>query len=221
VGPYLSKTDVEVAYEKKFKAIQRLCCARKAGDSEIVLNANNRSRSRSFALNSSHNYTQLLRPLGQALESLQMQSFSLRMDGDAVIVCGRKHRDQPVDKLSRRGFWQLLRSSQPAEIEEDETIELRYTPEQLNHMDEEGRSKRGDLSSPNAHSVSQVVRAVGALVDQKQARLLSVRKDEQKIEIEYESPLKGRVTEEFTAATLYEFWVRMYLKRSSRIEETK
>ena len=172
-------------------------------------------------MNSSHNYTQLLRPVGQALESLQMQSFALTMDGDAVIVYGRKHRDQPVDKLSPRGFWQLLRSSQPAEIEEHETIELRYTPEQLSHMDEEGRSKRGDLSSPNAHSVSQVVRAVGALVDQKQARLLSVRKDEQKIEIEYESPLKGRVTEEFTAATLYEFWVRMYLKRSSRIEETK
>jgi hypothetical protein len=62
---------------------------------------------------------------------------------------------------------------------------------------------------------------VGAFVDQKQARLISVRKDEQKIEIEYESPLKGRIAEEFTAATLYEFWVRMYLKRSSRLEEIK
>jgi hypothetical protein len=150
-----------------------------------------------------------------------MQSFSLTMDGDAVVIRGRKHRDQPVDKLSPRGFWQRFRSSQPAEIKEQETVELRYTPEQLSHMDEEGRSKRGDLTSANAHSVSQVVRAVGALVDQKQARLLSVRKDEQTIEIEYELPLKGRITEEFTVATLYEFWVRMYLKRSSRIEESK
>jgi hypothetical protein len=150
-----------------------------------------------------------------------MQSFSLTMDGDAVLVRGHKHRDQAIDRSSSRGFWRLLRSSRTPEVDEQETVELRYTPEQLRHMDEEGRSKRGDLSSPNAHSVSQVVRAVGALVDQKQARLLSVRKGEQKIEIEYESPLKGRVTEEFTAATLYEFWVRMYLKRSSRIEETK
>ena len=150
-----------------------------------------------------------------------MQSFSLTMDGDAVVVRGRKHRDQPVKKLSPRGLWQLLRFSQPAEIEEQETIELRYSPEQLSHMDDEGRSKRGDLSSPNAHSVSQVVRAVGALVDQKQARLLSLHKDEQKIEIEYESALKGRITEEFTAATLYEFWVRMYLKRSNRLDEIK
>ena len=172
-------------------------------------------------MNSSHNYTQLLRPVGQALESLQMQSFALTMDGDAVVVRGRKRRDQPVEKLSPRGFWQLLRPTQPAEIDEQETVELRYTPEQLNHMDEEGRSKRGDLSSPNAHSVSQVVRAVGALVDQKQARLLSLRKDDQKIEIEYESALKGRITEEFTPATLYEFWVRMYLKRSKRLDQSK
>jgi hypothetical protein len=172
-------------------------------------------------VNSSHSYTQLLRPVGQALESLRMQSFSLTMDGDDVVVRGRKHRDQQVDKVSTRGFWQLLRSSQRAEIDEQEAVELRYTPEQLNHMDEEGRSKRGDLSNPNAHSVSQIVRAVGAVVDQKQARLISVRKDEHKIEIEYESPLKGRITEEFTAATLYEFWVRMYLKRSSRLAQSK
>jgi hypothetical protein len=150
-----------------------------------------------------------------------MQSFSLTMEGDDVVVRGHKHRDQPVDKLSPRGFWQLLRSSRTAEIDEREAVELRYTPEQLSHMDKEGRSKRGELSSPNAHSVSQVLRAVGAFVDQKQARLISVHKDEQKIEIEYESSPKGRITEEFTAATLYEFWVRMYLKRRSRLEETK
>jgi hypothetical protein len=164
----------------------------------------------------------LLRPVGQALESLQMQSFSLTMEGDAVVVRGRKRRDQSVDKLSSRGFWQLLRSSRTAEADEWEAVELRYTPEQLTHMDDEGRSKRGaDLSSPNAHSLSHIVRAVGDFVDQRQARLLSVRKDEQNIEIEYEMPGKGRVTEDFTVATLYEYWVRMYLKRSSRLDQSK
>jgi hypothetical protein len=88
-------------------------------------------------------------------------------------------------------------------------------------MDDEGRSKRGNLGSPDAHSASQIVRAVGAYVDQKQARLMSVRKDEEKIEIEYESPLRGKVTDDFTVATLYEYWVRMYLKRSNRLEQSK
>jgi hypothetical protein len=150
-----------------------------------------------------------------------MESFSLTMEGDTVIVRGRKHRDQAVNNLSQRGFWQLFRSTRHAEVDEWESVELRYTPEQLSHMDDEGRSKRGNLGSPDAHSASQIVRAVGALVDQKQARLLSVRKDEEKIEIEYESSLKGTVTEDFTVATLYEYWVRMYLKRSNRLEQNR
>jgi hypothetical protein len=150
-----------------------------------------------------------------------MKSFSLTMEGDTVIVRGRKHRDQRVDNLAQRGFWQLFRSNRTAEVGEWESVELRYTPEQLSHMDDEGRSKRGNLGSPDAHSASQIVRAVGALVDQKQARLMSVHKDQEKIEIEYESTLKGRVTEDFTVATLYEYWVRMYLKRSSRLNQNR
>ena len=150
-----------------------------------------------------------------------MESFCLTMEGDTVIVRGRKRKDQAVDNLSRRGFWQLLRSNRTAEVDEWESVELRYTPEQLSHMDDEGRSKRGNLGNPDAHSASQIVRAVGALVDQKEARLMSVRKDEEKIEIEYESPLKGRVNEDFTVATLYEYWVKMYLKRSNRIEQSR
>jgi hypothetical protein len=150
-----------------------------------------------------------------------MESFSLAMEGDTVIVRGRKHRDQAVDNLSRRGFWQLFRSNRTAEVGEWESVELRYTPEQLSHMDDEGRSKRGNSGSPDAHSASQIVRAVGALVDQKEARLMSVRKDQEKIDIEYETPLKGRVTEDFTVATLYEYWVRMYLKRSNRSEHSR
>jgi hypothetical protein len=150
-----------------------------------------------------------------------MESFSLTMEGETVIVRGRKHRDQAVSNLSQRGFWQLFRSSRAAELDEWESVELRYTPEQLSHMDDEGRSKRGNFGSPDAHSASQIVRAVGAFVDQKQARLVSVRKDEEKIEIKYESPVKGTLNEDFTVATLYEYWVRMYLKRSNRLEQSK
>jgi hypothetical protein len=150
-----------------------------------------------------------------------MESFSLTIEGETVVVRGRKHRDQTVGDLSPRGFWQLFRSNRTADVDKWEVVELRYTPEQLSHMDDEGRSKRGNLGSPDAHSASQIVRAVGAYVDQKQARLMSVRKDEEKIEIEYESPLKGKVADDFTVATLYEYWVRMYLKRSNRLEQSK
>jgi hypothetical protein len=174
----------------------------------------------SSVLDSSRSYTQLLRPVGQALESLRMESFSLTIEGDFVSVQGRKRREQPVEKLFPRGFWQLFRSP-PQELDAWESIELRYTPDQLSLMDDEGRTKRGTRGKPDAHSLSQIIRAVGAIVDQKQGRLISVRKDGQKIEIQYESALEHRVNEEFTASSLYDYWVRMYLKRSNRVEPDK
>ncbi len=69
---------------------------------------------------------------------------------------------------------------------------------------------------PEAHSLSQILRAVGGIVDQKQGRFLSVIKEGQEITVEYESTLKQKIVEKFTSASLYDFWVRMYLRRSSR-----
>ena len=84
-------------------------------------------------------------------------------------------------------------------------------------MDDEGQSKRtGAPGSPEAHTLSQILRAVGAFVDQKQGRLLAVTKDGQEISIEYESALKRDLTEKFTVASLYDYWVKMYLRRRDR-----
>ena len=84
-------------------------------------------------------------------------------------------------------------------------------------METEGQSRRqGAGGRPEAHALSQVLRAVGAFVDQKQGRLTSVKMASQDITIEYESALKQNVTEKFTIATLYDYWVKMYLKRRQR-----
>jgi hypothetical protein len=172
-------------------------------------------------LDRSQSYTQLLRPVGQALEPLALESFSLTIEGDAVVVKGRRRREKPADQPSPRGFWQLLRAGRtasPQSVAEEETVELRYTGEELARMDHEGRSKRGARANADAHSLSQIIRAAGAFVDQKQGRLLAVSKDQQKIDIDYELPGGRRMTEEFTVPSLYEYWVKLYLKRSSRTE---
>jgi hypothetical protein len=84
-------------------------------------------------------------------------------------------------------------------------------------MNSEGRAKRGPTAgTPEAHSLSQVLRAVGAFVDQKGGVLETVRKDDQKIEFEYTSVSKTTTTQQFTLATLYDYWVQMYLRRSTR-----
>jgi len=69
---------------------------------------------------------------------------------------------------------------------------------------------------PEAHAVSQLLRAVGGVIDQKQGRLISVTKEGQEFTVEFESTSRQNIVEKFTSATLYDFWVRMYLRRSSR-----
>jgi hypothetical protein len=84
-------------------------------------------------------------------------------------------------------------------------------------MDSEAQAKRGPIDgTPEPHSLSQVLRAVGAIVDQKGGDLLAVRKDDQNIEFDYSSASNAKVTQQFTVPGLYDYWVKMYLRRSKR-----
>jgi hypothetical protein len=169
------------------------------------------------------NFAQLLRPVGQMLEPLQLESFSLKLEEGNVSVQAQKRaeRSAPAAEVSLRVTWQLFRrkKSDPASEPQPSSglLELHYTPEDIARMETEGQSRRqGAGGRPEAHALSQVLRAVGAFVDQKQGRLTSVKMASQDITIEYESALKQNVTEKFTVATLYDYWVKMYLKRRQR-----
>ena len=61
-----------------------------------------------------------------------------------------------------------------------------------------------------------MVTTIGAFVDQKQGRLMAVTKEGQDIRIDYESALKRNLSEQFTVASLYDYWVKMYLRRRQR-----
>jgi hypothetical protein len=174
-------------------------------------------------MTSNFSFSQLLRPVGQMLEPLQIESFSLRVDDSGVFVHAQKpdegHAAAP--KVSLRVSWQIFRHKKVDHAPEPQpssgALELHYTLEEIERMDIEAQSKRqGTAGSPEAHTLSQILRAVGAFVDQKQGRLLGVTKEALDITIEYESALKRSMTEKFTVASLYDFWVKMYLRRRER-----
>ncbi len=169
------------------------------------------------------NFAQLLRPVGQMLEPLQFQSFSLTVEEGSVSVHAQK-REEPrpeAPSVSLRVSWQLFRKQKPEPPREPQPssgiLELRYTHEDIARIDTEAQARRKDAGGKaEAHALSQVLRAVGALVDQKQGRLIGVKMEGQDITIDYESALKQKLTENFTVATLYDYWVKMYLKRRQR-----
>jgi hypothetical protein len=169
------------------------------------------------------NFSQLLRPVGQMLEPLQIESFSLKIEDGGVHVSAQKREERhpPTQGVSLRVVWQTFRRHKPEPVKEPESpsgvLELHYTQDDIERMDAEERSKRkGTGGTPEAHALSQIFRAVGAYVDQKGGKLLAIRKANDEITIEYESALKKKLTEQFTVASLYDYWVKMYKRRKER-----
>lgn len=169
------------------------------------------------------NYSHLLRPVGQMLEPLRIEVFSLRLEDEGVSVRAQKPADPPPppQEVSLRVVWQSLRRKKSEPVLEPQpssgVLELRYSHDDISRMDSEGKTQRkGVASSPEAHALSQILRAVGAFVDEKQGRLFGVTKSGLEITIEYESALRQKLIEKHTVSSLYDYWVKMYLRRRDR-----
>ena len=169
-------------------------------------------------------FAQWLRPVGQLLEPLEIESFALQVENNGVYIRAQKRAVRPVQpspELSLRSVWQALRGKETQAAKEPhaqwQTLELRYSLEDIERMDREAKSRRSLAgASPEAHTLGQILRAVGAFVDQKQGRLIGVTKEGQEIGINYESALRRGVSEKFTVSSLYDYWVKMYLRRRAR-----
>jgi hypothetical protein len=164
-------------------------------------------------------FSQLLRPVGQMLEALQVESLSLKVEDAGVSVRAQKRPERPAPDISLHVTWQIFRrkKSQTAPQPSSGVLDLHYSHDDILRMDSEAQAHRkGTGGSPEAHTLSQILRAVGAFVDQKQGRLLGVTIEGQDIAIEYESALRKTLTEKFTVSSLYDYWVKMYLRRRGR-----
>ena len=166
-------------------------------------------------------FSQMLRPVGQMLEALQVESLSLKVEEAGVSVHAQKRpeRQTAEPNMSLRVTWQIFRrkKSEAAPQPSSGVLDLHYSHDDIMRMDSQAQAQRkGTGGSPEAHTLSQILRAVGAFVDQKQGRLLGVVIEGQDITIEYESVLKKALTEKFTVPSLYDYWVKMYLRRRER-----
>jgi hypothetical protein len=169
-----------------------------------------------------YSFSQLLRPVGQMLEALQIESLSLKVEDAGVSVRAQKRQERqpPAANISLHVTWQIFRrkKSEPEAAQPSSgVLELHYSHDDIVRMDSEAQiQRRGTGGSPEANTLSQILRAVGAFVDQKQGRLLGVTIQGQDIAIEYESALKKAVTEKFTVSSLYDYWVKLYMRRRER-----
>ena len=175
-------------------------------------------------------YAQPLRAIGQTLEVLHVEAFEIESQGDNYLVRGRiegpaleKAMPQEVKESSLRVVWGKLRGrspepSGPSQLPPSSMgFHLRYSSEDIDRMEQEGQARRRDPHGAlDPYSVSQLLRAVGAYVDHKAARLLGLSWRDQSVSLVYEAAQGRRELEVLRLFSVYDFWVRMSVRRSKR-----
>lgn len=176
-------------------------------------------------------YAQPLRAIGQALETLNIQSFEMEPVVDGFFVRGTvplASKESLNDSLASdklRMIWGQLPRGSGAEDEPGKAthsnvlswIELLYTEKDVERLEEEGRARRIDpRRTANPSTLSQVLRCLGAYLNQKRARLVKISRESESVSVEYETSLGTNIRETLSASDVYDLWVRMYLQRSER-----
>ena len=137
-------------------------------------------------------YAQILRAIGQDLESAGLRYFDIRTERKDYVV-------RPVTSL--------------------ESQELRFTADDIVRLEREGRGKQNDPSrTPDFSSISQILRAIGNHIDRNDGYLLGISKafpsrSGGSISIHYRTAAGNRIKEEFSASGLYGLCVRMHKQR--------
>jgi hypothetical protein len=165
-------------------------------------------------------YSRALRVIGCALEDLGVEDFELADEGVNYIVRIRSQSG----KRQRRTALQLLQQILPrphSAAKGSAGRELIYKMRDIERLERHGQLKRQDAGNPDPHSLPQALRAIGAYLDGKNARLLQLSREGTLTTIRYETALDGSRTERFTPSALYSLFVRRYVKRSDRREGIK
>ena len=157
-------------------------------------------------------YAHTLRAIGQALETLDLGDFSMEPAGDGYHVTGASVTKYPGlvrNTGSERGARDPSVRMTP--------IDLNYSPGDVRRLEREGQTQRVETHGMTDTSrLSQALRAIGFYLSQKYSRMVRLSRRGESFEVIYESSLGNRYSEYFTAADLYNLWVRFYLQRSAR-----
>lgn len=177
-------------------------------------------------------YDRSLRAIGQALETLNIQNFEMEPAGDDFYIKGSVpftakdgilgSRYNSREEL--RSVWGALPggedqpwSGKESNLSSFSRLDLCYTVQDVQRLEQEGRARRGSSQdSADASSLSQVLRSIGAYLNQKRARLCKISRESDSLAIEFITSMGSIIKETLTLKDLYDLWVRMYLQRSER-----
>jgi hypothetical protein len=169
------------------------------------------------------NYAKELRTLGQALEAHQISSVELEIDSGVYFVHGKATASKPDQSSLARLVRDFLFGADPNSIvKEGNDVTLRYTTNEIQQLDDDGRAKRQDASrTPDPYSLSQVLRGAGAYLDNRhETKLVGVGINDRWVTLRYRTA-EGRLEQaKEDIEYFFNYWVKMYLRRKNRTPVT-
>jgi hypothetical protein len=169
-----------------------------------------------------------LRAIGQDLENLRLTTFNLECTGPFYLVWTRGETQEAkpgsrsiLSKSRLRGLWKnssALRSQGEQELvsltPRRRVLRYRYTQQHIDRIERLAQRRRLHSGGANGHSLSQLLRSVGALIEQQNERLLGIAWQESSVSVVFEDKSGRRRIDIFRPDQLYDFWVKMYLQRN-------
>ena len=163
-------------------------------------------------------YSRILRVIGQQLEARRISTCCLWAERDRFDIIGLSAG--APNAVVEAGFWQRLRAKPSAPGYS--TLELSFTLDELLRLDEANQSKR-EISLPRSDflTLSEQLRTVGAIVDRRGGQLIRVDRAAydgmiSSFSVQYKLPSGVLMTEEFSAPSLYDFSVQIFMMEKRR-----
>jgi hypothetical protein len=162
-------------------------------------------------------YARELRTVGQALEKFKFSSFKIEQRDSVYSIRG----DAPADLMATFSLVQFIRDlvrGSKSRRGANHAIELCYSHNEIEVFDAQERAKRADSKRlPDPYSISQILRGVGAYLDMRQASsLLEITFQDRWLTVLYCSSEGRSEREKQDLDYFYDYWVKMYLRRSNR-----
>ncbi len=166
-------------------------------------------------------YAQTLRTLGHALESHHFLSFEINVEGDTYVVKGITPPTDQAKSSLLRSLHDLFTKRGASERKTPHEIELRYSAKEIFNLGERVRRQRSLAPEmPDPHSLSQLLRGIGCYLDKKFIQqLITLAIKERRVLIGYRGRDGQLLKAEQDIEYFYNFWIKMYMHRSSRPPE--
>jgi len=166
----------------------------------------------------------VLRAIGQGLETLEVIAFDLQVSDNHYVVSGaaRKLKTAHASKPShKKSFLNLIlngtkkRTAKTAGLQPFHFTGLRFTPKDIDLLERKGQLLQTNFesSASNPHSLSQILRTVGAYLDLHECHLLKISWRDGLLTLWYLNKHGVESKDILSRLALHDQWLRQHKQR--------